>query len=223
MERKDYLGIYNATRAVPTDAKKKITGGRLNGMTDINPMWRIKTLTEQFGPCGFGWQYEITKQWLEQGAAGEVMAFCNINLYVCEDGLWSRPIPGTGGSAFVANEKNGPRTNDECYKMALTDAISVACKALGFGADVYWEGDRTKYDQPRAAATPMNAGPSKPIDPAMMPGGSRFLNAVEGHAKGLKAGARTFREVWAASVKADATLLAAFDEAVTEYKINNNL
>ena len=63
----------------------------------------------------------------------------------------------------------------------------------------------------------------KPIDPAMMPGGSRFLNAVEGHAKGLKAGQRTFREVWAASVKADATLLAAFDEAVADYKINNNL
>ena len=29
--------------------------------------------------------------------------------------------------------------------MALTDAISVACKALGFGADVYWQADATKY------------------------------------------------------------------------------
>jgi hypothetical protein len=32
--------------------------------------------------------------------------------------------------------------------MALTDAISVACKALGMGADVYFEKDRTKYEQP---------------------------------------------------------------------------
>ena len=31
--------------------------------------------------------------------------------------------------------------------MAYTDAISVACKALGVGADVYWQADRTKYDQ----------------------------------------------------------------------------
>ena len=30
--------------------------------------------------------------------------------------------------------------------MALTDAISVACKALGFGADIYWEAGRTKYN-----------------------------------------------------------------------------
>ena len=36
--------------------------------------------------------------------------------------------------------------NDECFKMALTDAISVSCKALGVGADVYWNKDRTKYD-----------------------------------------------------------------------------
>ena len=30
--------------------------------------------------------------------------------------------------------------------MALTDAISVACKALGFGADVYWQAGRSKYN-----------------------------------------------------------------------------
>ena len=29
--------------------------------------------------------------------------------------------------------------------MATTDAISVACKSLGMGADVYWDKDRTKY------------------------------------------------------------------------------
>ncbi|MBR4614997.1 MAG: hypothetical protein IKO55_05270 [Kiritimatiellae bacterium] len=140
------LEIYNAVRSVPSDAKKKITGGRLNGKTDINPMWRIKTLTAQFGPCGIGWYYEITKQWLETGHGGEIAAFCNINLYVCVDGEWSRAIPGTGGSAFVASESKGLYTSDECFKMALTDALSVACKSLGFGADVYWEADSTKYD-----------------------------------------------------------------------------
>ena len=31
-------------------------------------------------------------------------------------------------------------------KMALTDAISVACKSLGIGADVYWNKDNTKYN-----------------------------------------------------------------------------
>lgn len=31
--------------------------------------------------------------------------------------------------------------------MATTDAISVACKQLGFGADIYWGADRSKYDK----------------------------------------------------------------------------
>ena len=45
----------------------------------------------------------------------------------------------------IAQEKGGLHVSDECYKMALTDAISVACKSLGMGADVYWSNDNTKY------------------------------------------------------------------------------
>ena len=141
------LNLYDKVRKVPKEAQKTITGGRLNGKTDINPMWRIKTLTENFGPCGIGWYYEITSQWLEQGCNGEVAGFCNINLYVKDGDTWSKPIQGTGGSAFIANEKKGAYTSDEVYKMALTDAISVACKALGVGADIYWSSDKTKYDK----------------------------------------------------------------------------
>lgn len=139
------LDIYNIVRSVPQDALKEIKAGRLKGKSDINPMWRIKVLTELFGACGIGWKYAITKQWLEPGANGEIAAFCNIELSVKTEDGWSEPIPGTGGSAFVTNERNGAYTSDECYKMALTDAISVACKALGVAADVYWNSDRTKY------------------------------------------------------------------------------
>lgn len=144
------LAIYNAVRSVPDSAKRRIEAGRLKGKTDINPMWRIKALTETFGPCGFGWKYVITDKRLEQGANGEIAAFLDIDLFVKADGVWSDAIPGTGGSAFVEKEKNGPYTSDECFKMALTDAISVACKALGFGADVYWAADRSKYDKPES-------------------------------------------------------------------------
>jgi DNA-directed RNA polymerase subunit RPC12/RpoP len=47
---------------------------------------------------------------------------------------------------FAQKETNGIYVSDECYKMALTDALSVACKALGVGADVYWQKDNTKYN-----------------------------------------------------------------------------
>ena len=141
----DNLKIYNQVRQVPQEAQKSIGGGRLRNMTDINPMWRIKTLTEQFGQVGIGWYTEMLEQRLEIGADSEVAAFCNINLYVKVDGEWSKPIFGTGGSSFIAKEKTGLYTNDECYKMAYTDALSVSCKALGVGADIYWDKDKTKY------------------------------------------------------------------------------
>lgn len=141
------LELYEKFRKVPETAKKNIGGGRLKGMTDINPMWRIKTLTEEFGVCGFGWYYEIVDQWLETAMAkDEITANVKINLYVKQGDEWSKPIVGIGGSMLVANEKNGLYVNDECYKMALTDAISVACKSLGIGADVYWNKDNTKYN-----------------------------------------------------------------------------
>lgn len=143
------MKIYEATRTVPANALKAIQAGRLKGKSDINPMWRIKSLTEQFGPCGIGWKYTIDRQWIEQGGGAEQAAFVNISLYIKHNGEWSDAIPGTGGSAFITQESKGPYTSDECFKMALTDAISVACKALGFGADVYWDKDKTKYsDKP---------------------------------------------------------------------------
>ena len=75
------------------------------------------------------------------------MAFCNINLYIKKDGEWSEAIPGTGGAMLVAKESKGLYSSDEAFKMALTDAISVACKAIGMGADVYWDKD-SKYEPP---------------------------------------------------------------------------
>ena len=141
----DNLKLYEQVRAVPDNAKKAITGGRTKGMTDINPMWRIKTLTEQFGLCGIGWYYIPTRKWLETSKE-ETAAFVDIELYVKVGDEWSKPISGTGGSKFVTKEKSGIYVSDECYKMATTDAISVACKQLGIGADVYWDADRTKYE-----------------------------------------------------------------------------
>ncbi len=139
------MSIYDAVREVPAEAKKPIQAGRLKGMTDINPMWRIKKLTETFGPCGIGWYYKIIDKWLEPGADGVVTAFVQLELYIKQSGEWSMPITGIGGSSLVAKEKMGLYTSDECYKMALTDALSVSCKALGMGADVYYAADRTKY------------------------------------------------------------------------------
>lgn len=132
------LDLYNKLKVVPQEAIKPIQNGRLKGKSDINPMWRIRTMTEHFGVCGIGWKYVITKQWTETYGT-ETKAYCNIDLFVKVDDKWSDAIQGTGGSSEVTMERNGSYVSDECYKMALTDALSVAMKALGVGADIYFE------------------------------------------------------------------------------------
>ena len=157
----DNLRFYNLGRTVPQEALKTIGAGRLKGMSDINPMWRIKRLTEMFGPCGIGWWYEITdKHIVEDELTGQKAAFLDILLFYKDPatGETSHGVPGTGGSSFVAQEKNGKYLSDECFKMALTDAISVAAKAIGVAADVYYAKDRSKYDQ-AAPQTPPSQSP----------------------------------------------------------------
>lgn len=136
--------VYESLRTPPKEACKTITAGRLKGMTDINPMWRIKALTEQFGMCGIGWYYTTDRQWTEE-IGDEVVACVNISLYVKYQDEWSKSIFGTGGAKLATMERNGKYVSDEAFKMATTDAISVACKQLGMAADVYWQNDRSKY------------------------------------------------------------------------------
>lgn len=149
------LELYNGFRACPPEAQKPISAGRLKGKTDINPMWRIKVLTEAFGPCGFGWTCKITQTWVDENeGTGEKIANVRVELRVCHKGEWSEPIEGIGGAMFVENESRGIHTDDDCYKKAYTDAISVACKALGIAADIYYAKDPdTKYNTDGAGDT----------------------------------------------------------------------
>ena len=76
----DNLSIYNKYRTVPENALKAFNNGTFKG-TDINTMWRIKCLTEEFGPCGIGWYYDIIRLWEVEGKDGELMCFAEIKLY----------------------------------------------------------------------------------------------------------------------------------------------
>lgn len=146
------MEYWNQLAKPPESALKTIKAGRLRGFTDINPQWRMEAMTRVFGPCGHngGWRYEIERLWKET-CGDEVLTFAQINLFTWEDldddlgGAWSNPIPGIGGSKLIAKETSGLYNNDEAFKMALTDALSVAMKALGVGAEIYagrWDGNR---------------------------------------------------------------------------------
>ncbi len=158
------MDIYEQVRKVPNTAKREIVGGKLKGKTDINPMWRIKKLTELFGPCGTGWYTEPVREEIRELKSGEVVYLVDINLYVKTGDDWSKPIFGTGGSMLYQFEKGKLVANDEGKKMAYTDAISVACKSLGFAADVYFESDTSsKYARENENGQSQTAAKAQPV------------------------------------------------------------
>lgn len=144
------MRVYAKVQDTPVEAQKSFNNGRFSG-TDINPMWRIKKLTEIFGPAGFGWWTQnVRYDFKASESTKDTAVFCELELIVKdpETGELSQPIYGVGGNMFVANRKSGPQSSDEAMKMAYTDALSIACKALGFSADIYFAQDRTKYTAP---------------------------------------------------------------------------
>lgn len=186
------LRFYELGREVPADALKPIRAGRLKGMSDVNPMWRMKRMTEIFGPCGFGWKYTIDRQWQEQ-YGDEVKCFCNVSLFVRdpETREWSDAIPGNGGSSLVSKESKGPYVNDEGYKMALTDALSIAMKPLGIGANIWYGPKATGHNESKyeyETQMTQNAGATATSQEDLMKQAIAEINAVTTE--------QQFQEVW---------------------------
>lgn len=143
------LSVWNQFNQVPAHFTKPIGFGKLKGKSDINPQWRLMAMTQAFGPVGHGWTYRIVRTWNEIAPDGSVMCFAEVAVKTKLDGEWGQEFSGIGGSNIVEKNKNGLVANDDGYKMAVTDALSVAFKAIGVAADVYlgnFDGSKYQYD-----------------------------------------------------------------------------
>ena len=164
--------IYESLARPPKDALREIQAGKLKGKTDINPQWRYKAMTEKFGLVGIGWKYEIQKLWTEQGAGNEKLAFAQVAVFLKNGETWSEPIVGIGGSRLVALEKGAAVSNDEGYKMAVTDAFSTALKMIGVAADIYagrWDGSKYKEELPAPTEAVKKAFNGEVVQPKKQP------------------------------------------------------
>ena len=181
------IEIYKSLSRPPKDALREIQAGKLKGKTDINPQWRYKAMTEMFGLVGIGWKYEVQKLWTEAGAGNEKLAFAQVAVFVKDGDAWSEPIVGIGGSRLVQLEKGAAVSNDEGYKMAVTDAFSTALKMLGVAADIYagrWDG--TKYnDEPATLPQPPAPPKKQPAKFAFEPKGGETTPAEKKELGGL--------------------------------------
>lgn len=164
----DNLRVWNQFCKTPKEATKEFKKGGWHG-TDINPAYRLRCLTELFGPQGTGWGWTIHERWRETWPSrvkvGErwedyeaACAFVSLSLwYVDADGERRECSPQIGGTECDL-------APDEVWKMSITDAIGKCCLALGIAADVYMGQFDGKYrDAPDRTAAPQE--PPKPACP----------------------------------------------------------
>jgi len=129
----DNLTIWNALEKTdPAHTKAFNRSGGFKG-TAIKPIWIIKRLTEQFGPCGVGWgvnepSFQVVT------CEREILVFCTVS---CWHGKKENVLCGVGGDKVQAARKDNMFCDDEAFKKAFTDAVGNAFKFLGVGADVH--------------------------------------------------------------------------------------
>lgn len=135
-----------------TDPKhtKKVTFGR--GFTAIDPYYQIRCATEQFGPAGKGWGWEVVR-------VEEFREIASLGLLIR---LWhgekENYIEQWGQGGFYT-DKNKSKPDHDVLKKATTDGITKCLSYLGFNADVFTgKFDDNKYVQQ------MNAEFNQPID-----------------------------------------------------------
>lgn len=137
--------LWNRCSTTPGEYLKDFKrAGGFQG-SSIDPVYRIRLLTEMFGPCGKGWGFVQEDQWTD-GGSGAYVVYVRGHLWYMLDGERYQTMSHTGGT-------NTDRTPDESYKMAETDALGKCCLDLGLAADVYMgvhDADKYQDNAPQA-------------------------------------------------------------------------
>jgi hypothetical protein len=122
-------------RTDPAHTKAFTRGGGFKG-TAIKPMWSYRRMTEEFGPCGFGWGVGEPVFQVVPGSDSEMLVYCTASVWYRHEDKDCR-VYGVGGDKVVNKFSSGLKSDDEAFKKAFTDAVTNALKLIGVGADVH--------------------------------------------------------------------------------------
>lgn len=182
------MAIWNALERTPEEFLKNFKrGGGFSGKS-VDPTYRIKRLTELFGPCGIGWLFVQEDSWIVE-IGGSHVAFVRGHLKYKVNGEWVQTSSHTGGTVC-------DRTPDEAYKMSETDACGKCCLDIGLASDVYLghhDGDKYQATQSQGAAPRQTVAPHQqsaaPVaDPVSPVGGWRAWKVPIGKNQGKTLG-----------------------------------
>ena len=134
-------------RAFTTDPKavKAITGKQYSGNSP-KPYWIVERLTDEFGPCGIGWGFQIINERFERFSDTD-------SLHVASVRFWYVLGGQRGELEQIGQTKASYTTNagkfmldEDAPKKSVTDALVKCASYLGFAGDIFsgrW--DDSKY------------------------------------------------------------------------------
>ena len=129
----------------PKYTKNYKKAGGFSG-TAVSPMYLVKKATEQFGPLGTGWGYEVMDERFDRGGPisdREGNYLCDSQVHTIRLRLWymqdgaRRELDHYGHTPYVYVNSYGVQTDMEAAKKSLTDALKKCLSMLGFGADIH--------------------------------------------------------------------------------------
>lgn len=152
---KENMSLWDRVEKTDPKHTKKVSFGR--SFTAIDPYYQIKCATEQFGPAGEGWGWEVVQ--LEEFIKTASVAL-KIRLWHGSRDNW---IEQWGQSGLFVDAKQ-TKPDHDVMKKATTDGITKCLSYLGFNADVFTgKFDDNKYVQQVSAEFSQQVD-TKPID-----------------------------------------------------------
>ena len=122
------MRIWDQVKATDPAHTKHVN--QRGGFTSISAQYQVMRATEQFGPVGEGWGYDVSYDF-KQPTPDEALIFAYVT-------IWHGSRDNKFGPVAGANSiLSKGRIDDDAAKKAMTDALTKGLSHLGFSADVF--------------------------------------------------------------------------------------
>ncbi len=132
-------------RVCKTDPKhvKPITGKQYSGNSP-KPYYIVRRLTEEFGPCGTGWGFDIKNERFERLSDTDVLHVALVEFWYGADRKSFQQMGQT--KAVYMSSKDRLIVDEDAPKKSVTDALVKCASYLGFAGDIFMgQWDDSKY------------------------------------------------------------------------------
>ena len=131
------LTLWEKMKAIPSEYLKEVTFGRK--FTAIDPYYRLRMATKEWGPFGSKWgvRNEIfeSEQFITGNASGEPIYQNEVLVHYTAELFYPEGTIPLHASEFLRSAKS--KVDSDARKKVATDALTKGLSKLGFAADIF--------------------------------------------------------------------------------------